>query len=35
MSTTVPSPVVLTILLTINPSTNPSRIHTIIDITHP
>ena len=29
---TVPSPVVLTILLAINPNTNPERIHTIIDM---
>jgi hypothetical protein len=35
MSTTVPSPVVLTILLKINPSTSPSRIQTIIDIGTP
>src|SRR6202030_2951562 len=32
MSTTVPSPVVLTILLAVSPSRDPSKIHTIIDI---
>src|ERR1700720_281784 len=31
MSTTVPSPVVLTILLAIRPAPSPSRIHTIMD----
>src|SRR5271166_3403417 len=34
MSTTVPSPVVLTILLAIRPSPSPSRIHTIVDMRH-
>src|SRR5689334_6995957 len=32
MSTTVPSPVVLTILLAIRPAPSPSRIHTIMDM---